>query len=172
MVSPDTMNTAVPIMKRRRPLLQGLLFVAAYASLLVTTAPTVCVHAFSPEASKNHKASVSAVEAELFPASFRNLNAQSRNTQKTARESAVLVEWERMSELDRRIEDRVNYEHYPEQSDSNYLAGRKNQNAAGRRKVSSSKEDTAPQTRGVFCGFRTTKEEIDRLKSADPHARV
>jgi hypothetical protein len=163
----NTMNTAtheVPT-KRRRSLLEGLLFVAAL-SLVSTPA-----HAFTPDlgvgAHVPPSASASPVEAELFPASFSFRNAVSRTT---ARESAVLVEWERMSELERRIEDGVNYEHDVDMSDSNFVAGRNyHQNAAAGRKPKGSNKNNK---RGVFCGYRATQEEIDRLKSADPNTRL
>jgi hypothetical protein len=159
--------------KRCRSLLEGLLFVAACVSLV--SAPVA--HAFTPDASNlgvgshvpNKQASASPVEAEIFPASF---SFQSRTT---ARESAVLVEWERMSELERRIEDGINYEYDPFMSDSNFVAGRNHKNAAAAagRKTKGSKQDkkSVPPMRGVFCGYRATQEEIDRLKSADPSAR-
>lgn len=164
------MNTAareVPT-KRRRSLLEGLLFVAVYASLVATATPA---HAFTPDLGvgahvPNKLASASPVEAELFPTSFSFRNAVS----KTARESAVLVEWERMSELERRIEDGINYEHDVDMSDSNFVAGRNyHQNAAAGRR---NKGSNTNQKRGVFCGYRATREEIDRLKSADPNTRV
>jgi hypothetical protein len=174
----QTMNNAayeyeVPTKRRRTSLLQGLLCVAAYASLV--SAPAA--HAFTPDASNNlgankqASAASSFVEAELFPASFSSF--QSRTT---ARESAVLVEWERMSELERRIEDGINYEYDPFMSDSNFVAGRnyhKNAaaNAAAGQSRNKEKKKSAPPTRGVFCGYRATQEEIDRLKSADPNAR-
>jgi hypothetical protein len=164
----NTMNAAAPHevpTKRRRSLLEGLLFVAAL-SLVSTPA-----YAFTPDlgvgAHVPPSASASPVEAEMFPASFSFRNAVSRTT---ARESAVLVEWERMSELERRIEDGVNYEHDVDMSDSNFVAGRNyHQNAAAGRKPKGSNKNNK---RGVFCGYRATKEEIDRLKSADPNTRV
>jgi hypothetical protein len=165
----NTMNTAaheVPT-KRRRSLLEGLLFVAA-----LSLVSTPVAHAFTPDLGVgahvpfNKPTSASPVEAELFPASFSFRNAVSRTT---ARESAVLVEWERMSELERRIEDGINYEHDVDMSDSNFVAGRNyHQNAAAGRKAKGSKKN---EKRGVFCGYRATQEEIDRLKSADPNAR-
>ena len=161
----NTMSTAaheIPTKRRHRSLLEGLLFVAAL-SLVSTPA-----HAFTPDLGVGAHAPPSAnpVEAELFPASFSFRNAVSRTT---ARESAVLVEWERMSELERRIEDGINYEHDVDLSDSNFVAGRNyHQNAAAGRKAKGSKKNVM---RGVFCGYRATHEEIDRLKSADPNAR-
>jgi hypothetical protein len=161
----NTMSTAaheVPTKRRRRSLLEGLLFVA---TLSLVSTPT---NAFTPDLGVGAHVPPSAnpVEAELFPASFSFRNAVSRTT---ARESAVLVEWERMSELERRIEDGINYEHDVDLSDSNFVAGRNyHQNAAAGRKAKGSKKN---EKRGVFCGYRATQEEIDRLKSADPNAR-
>jgi hypothetical protein len=64
-----------------------------------------------------------------------------------------------MSELERRVEDGVHYEHIT--SPINHR----------QHKSESSKypqEVDIPTTRGVFVGYRTTHEEYDRLKSADP----
>jgi hypothetical protein len=79
---------------------------------------------------------------------------------KTARESAFNVEWEPMTELDRRLEDGVNYEHMPSQAHKRRSGTKGYQD--------SSVDDETPSARGVFCGYRCTSEEYDRLKSADP----
>ena len=70
---------------------------------------------------------------------------------KTARESAFSVEWEPMSELERRIEDGVNFE---------YVSTANHRQQAH--------EEDIPCARGVFVGYRFTEEEYKRLKSADP----
>jgi hypothetical protein len=70
---------------------------------------------------------------------------------KTARESAYSVEWEPMSELERRIEDGVNFE---------YISTANHRQQAH--------EEDIPCARGVFVGYRFTDEEYKRLKSADP----
>jgi hypothetical protein len=70
---------------------------------------------------------------------------------KTARESAYSVEWEPMSELERRIEDGVNFE---------YVSTANHRQQAH--------EEDIPCARGVFVGYRFTEEEYKRLKSADP----
>jgi hypothetical protein len=57
-----------------------------------------------------------------------------------------------MSELDRRIEDGINYEHIPAE--------------ANRRQKEL--DDEIPSARGVFAGYRYTSDEYSRLKSADP----
>eukprot|EP00980_Cylindrotheca_fusiformis_P021944 scaffold8798_cov117-Cylindrotheca_fusiformis.AAC.3 len=79
---------------------------------------------------------------------------------KTARESACNVEWEPMSELERRIEDGVNYEHIPLPLHKRKKERSKNSGTAP--------HDGIPTTQGVFCGYRYTSDEYDRLKSADP----
>ena len=81
---------------------------------------------------------------------------------KTARESAVNVEWEPMTELERRIEDGVNYEHIPRQGHKQNHDLQDSQNAL------MDDEDDTPTTQGIFCGYRHTPEEYERLKSADP----
>ena len=65
-----------------------------------------------------------------------------------------------MTELERRIEDGVNYEHIPNHYASQYHANN------GYHRTSS--EDGTPYSHGVFCGYRYTDEEYGRLKSADP----
>jgi hypothetical protein len=80
-------------------------------------------------------------------------NANGRSSS-TARESAAHVEWEPLTELQRRIEDGVNYEHWP---DDEAFRG-----------DCFADEDEPERVEGVFFGYRVTKEEYDRLKSADP----
>ena len=81
--------------------------------------------------------------------------------QKSAMESAVLVEWEPVSELERRIEDGILYEHWPVSTTKTRVSSQK---AAGLG------EDSIYMNKitGVFCGLRVTNEEYMRLKSADP----
>jgi hypothetical protein len=93
-------------------------------------------------------------DAELFAIS----PGGSGKRDKTAIESAVNVEWEPMSELDRRIEDGVHYEH-------DYCKSSQKQ----QRKFATKEE--MPVARGIFCGYRCTPEEYGRLKSADPKDR-
>lgn len=78
---------------------------------------------------------------------------------KTARESAYACEWEPMTELERRIEDGINYEHI--------------QNRPKRKKSRGDDQRTAikdgiPTANGVFVGYTFTDEEYGRLRSADP----
>lgn len=79
---------------------------------------------------------------------------------KTARESAFNVEWEPMTELERRLEDGLNYDHIPTPPSSF--------NPSREPKSHSERSESIPSTRGVFAGYRFTQEEYDRLKSADP----
>lgn len=114
--------------------------------VVVMASTTTTTTAFSPEApSSIHNKATVEPEVKASAATARTA---------TARESAVLVEWERMSELERRIEDGVNYEH----------AVCDDSNVAGRPLMA----ETVGTSRGIFCGYKTTKEEHDRLKSADP----
>lgn len=95
---------------------------------------------------------------------FQSCNSRARSalvplfavprSRQTARESAVMAEWEQLSELQRRVEDGIHYEHWPEASEQS------NNHAA--------KEPELPTCRGVFCGYRVTDEEYARLKSAAP----
>jgi hypothetical protein len=80
---------------------------------------------------------------------------------KTARESAFNVEWEPMTELDRRIEDGVNYEHMANNP------RHQRQNNPGNAHATPVEDDVS-SVRGVFVGYRVSHEEYDRLKSADP----
>ena len=79
---------------------------------------------------------------------------------KTARESAYYVEWEPMTELERRIEDGVNYEHIP-------VRRKKRKDRSSRHRTTF--QDSIPTADGVFVGYRFTDEERNRLKSADPN---
>lgn len=78
---------------------------------------------------------------------------------KTARESAFNVEWEPMTELERRVEDGVNYEHTASQE---YFFQKKAQ------RTSDDQEEGIPRAKGVFVGYRYTQEEYERIRSADP----
>ena len=124
------------------------------------------------------------------PASSRH--AQSRRDHKTAMEGAILVEWEPISELERRIEDGIHYEHFPDfehmrQQARTARRGRSRSGGGGSRggradadqvdattdRVNTNGEmDDADvnleSAQGVFVGFRVTEEEVDRLRSADP----
>jgi hypothetical protein len=86
---------------------------------------------------------------------------------KTARESAVNVEWEPMTELERRIEDGVHYEHIPNLH--HHLS--KQERIPGHRTKATIPRDNndgdLPQVRAVFCGYRYTQDDYNRLQSAD-----
>lgn len=77
---------------------------------------------------------------------------------KTARESAFNVEWEPMTELERRIEDGIHYEHNP---------GPVNHRQRYHPPTGAEPDDVIPSTRGVFVGYRYTEDEYNRLKSAN-----
>lgn len=80
-----------------------------------------------------------------------------RSSSSTARESATHVEWEPLTELQRRIEDGVHYEHWPDDDDVYDEDSR----------VESEVEPERVQ--GVFFGYRVTREDYERLRSADPN---
>lgn len=61
-----------------------------------------------------------------------------------------------MSELERRIEDGVNFEYIPPTTRHRH------------RQLELELEDGIPSARGVFAGYRFTDDEYNRLKSADP----
>ncbi len=90
---------------------------------------------------------------------------------RTACESAVNVEWEPMSELDRRIEDGINYEHTPYHYESHkrYHKGSRMPgcHSKAKRIVDGEDEDDSPPVRAVFCAYRYSEEDYNRLKSAD-----
>jgi hypothetical protein len=85
---------------------------------------------------------------------------------RTYRESAVIVEWEPVSNLERRIEEGMNYHHDPFSYES-IRQSRKNGRKinVGKRMM---EEDDIIRVHGVFVGYRVTKEERERMKSAHP----
>jgi hypothetical protein len=96
---------------------------------------------------------------------------------KTAIESAVNVEWEPMTELERRIEDGVYYEHLPLTSEQHHrydkrtiprskFAGTTNTGMID--DLVDDDDINVNVARGVFCGYRFTKDDYNRLKSAHP----
>ncbi len=86
--------------------------------------------------------------SQYGPSSSQNIPSS------TARESAVIVEVEPISELERRIEEGMNYKHFSEE----------NKEKDGRHRDMPSNEESA---RGVFVGYFVTSEERTRLKSAN-----
>jgi len=85
---------------------------------------------------------------------------------KTACDSAMNVEWEPMSELDRRIEDGVHYEHIP--NFYNQLNEEQHRMPGCHSKAKRMDDfDDAPGVRAIFCAYRYSDEEYNCLKSAD-----
>ena len=71
----------------------------------------------------------------------------------SARESAVNVEWEPLVEVHYHSNDEKRYDRFDSRSGQSH----------------SSKTSFDPQAvQGVFCGFRWTSEEYNRLKSGHP----
>ena len=105
-------------------------------------------------------------------------------------EGAILVEWEPISELERRIEDGIHYEHFPDfehmrQQARTARTARRRSGGGGSGRVDANQVDSTTDhvnvngnvdgddanlesAQGVFVGFRVTEEEVDRLRSADP----
>jgi hypothetical protein len=131
-------------------------------SLMVVSIPAVS--GFSPVSRSNALFNKPATSiAELFavptPSASGSWGPPRGVSSKTARETATLVEWEPMTELERRIEDGVHYEHMP---------SRPNANGKSRKNKSKAVCTDSPSVRGIFVGYRATSEEYDRLKCADP----
>ena len=105
---------------------------------------------------ENHKTttSLSAMPQSSAPWGARGMPSN------TARESAFNVEFEPMTELERRIEDGLNYEHIP--------LDKSKYDSVGNVRTEKHQTESIPSARGVFAGYRFTQEEYDRLKSADP----
>ena len=115
-------------------------------------------------------------------------HAQSRRDHKTAMEGAILVEWEPISELGRRIEDGIHYEHFPDFEYMRQQARTERRRSGGGGRVGGNHQVDYSTTdhgnvdgtlngdddanlksaQGIFVGFRVTEEEVDRLRSADP----
>jgi hypothetical protein len=108
------------------------------------------------------------IEPEVFQGPLPFL----ANKGRTACESAVLVEWERMTELDRRIEDGFRYEHDPDHFQSSFMGSRRQSSSqpGGTCRASQNHggQEALPCHRAVFFGYRTTPEEYGRLRSARP----
>ena len=78
---------------------------------------------------------------------------------KTARDSAVIAEWEPVSELQQRIEDCINYEHWSLDSMEGV--------ASNPGIHQSLNEEEIHRCQGVFCGIKVSPDERKRLKSAN-----
>jgi hypothetical protein len=74
-----------------------------------------------------------------------------------------------MSELERRIEDGIHYEHFP--SKAQHAQHRRHEKMPGchakAKNVVDHEDDDSPRARAVFCGYRYTKDEYNRLKAAE-----
>lgn len=93
-----------------------------------------------------------ALEAHMGQQSFNNFKGRTS----TCREGAVIPEFEQVSELQRRIDEGIHYEHeerYYDVQEENVF------------------EDVT-SVKGVFCGYRVTPEEKSRLKSAHPDDHI
>uniref|UniRef100_A0A7S3PYR1 Uncharacterized protein n=1 Tax=Chaetoceros debilis TaxID=122233 RepID=A0A7S3PYR1_9STRA len=73
----------------------------------------------------------------------------------TARDSAVIAEWEPVSELERRIEEGIHYQHLAEDEFEEHSDDTNNTPWNGN------------NVNGVFVGYSVTPEERSRLKSAN-----
>lgn len=111
--------------------------------------------------------STSSSSASSSPGHGGPRGPRSAFSKNTARESAVNVEWEPMTELERRIEDGVNYEHIPSQRKQAYHHRHHRQHHVADGGQGQVDNDGIPTARGVFCGYRFTQEEYNRLKSAN-----
>ena len=117
----------------------------------------------------HHQASL--LSAIPSSSSYRN-SGGSVPPSNTACESAVNVEWEPMSNLQRRIEDGVNYEHISSAAnhqDESQRHTRKRMPGchSKAKRITENDDDDSTGVRAVFCGYRTTEADYDRLKAAD-----
>jgi len=86
----------------------------------------------------------------------------------TAREAALIVEWEPVSELQRRIDEGIHYQHDIDEHVGNPKSKRRNRNGGGAGAGAGAGGNKEDSVDGVFCGYRVTVEEVSRLKSANP----
>lgn len=151
---------------------RGLILVLAVAALSM---PSVFTLSVNPQMSVRIRLAVmnrgapgvcpkNARTSALYAQSGGMPSARSSGSS-TARDSAVLVEWEPVPEIQRRIDEGVHYEHWEEYGSGGPRHRRRTQSANAKRGPSAG---GTPRVRGVFCGYRATKEEYSRLKSADP----
>jgi len=124
---------------------QPILVVALVVSTTVSLTPINSRHTTS---------SLSAMPSGSQPWGSRSVPS------KTARESAFNVEWEPMTELERRIEDGIHYEHIVNTHVSQDGLPRS-------KRLQEDDDNDIPRHRGVFAGYRFSEEEYNRLKSAD-----
>mmetsp|Transcript_23793 Transcript_23793/g.70309 ORF Transcript_23793/g.70309 Transcript_23793/m.70309 type:complete len:184 (-) Transcript_23793:141-692(-) len=100
---------------------------------------------------------------------FRSGGAGAGPSPSTVMDSSAVLdpEWETVSELQRRIEEGSQYEHWPEFG-SDAARRRRTEAADAKSRREASTRNADPSTRGVFCGFVGTEEERRRMRSADP----
>ena len=82
----------------------------------------------------------------------------------------MTVEWEPMTELERRIEDGIHYEHIPSYYSSpsdEYINNKRRTSSSTNNVDTTTTHDDDASSRGVFCGYRYSQEEYNRLKSAE-----
>ena len=90
-------------------------------------------------------------------------------------ESAILVDWDPVSELERRIDQGKEYEHWPEKkyyhgSSSSSSSFAKGSNSSSSKRKGIGDMDEEGTVRGVLFGLRTSSYERARLKSANPES--
>lgn len=102
------------------------------------------------------------VSLKVSSQSSSSASSANRDLFTSRRESAVFVDWDPVPEIQRRIEQGIEYEHWPENHEMG--DGMKYHNKFG---------DDAPGdgiqcVRGVIASLRGTNEEKSRLRSAHP----
>lgn len=136
---------------------------------------TICSQAFSIQEQVNKhmilrtSRSSSSTRTALLAQHPYNHPHKNRNSfsTKTSRESAVIVEWEPVSNLERRIEEGVNY-HHDVFSYESFRQSKKNGRTMNVGKQMMEDDSMTTRVHGVFVGYRVTKEERERMKSAHP----
>jgi len=97
---------------------------------------------------------------DISPSSSSSWN---RDIFASKRESAVLVDWDPVPEIQRRIEQGIEYEHWPEYGRFGYGSTKSNKKWTGTASI-----DESHCVRAVIASLRVTTEERNRLKSAHP----
>jgi hypothetical protein len=118
---------------------------------------------------RNNHHQASLLSAIPTSSSYRN-SGGSVPPSNTACESAVNVEWEPMSNLQRRIEDGVNYEHIPSAANHHDESQRHTRMPgchSKAKRITENEDDDSPGVRAVFCGYKYTQDDYNRLKAAD-----
>jgi len=142
-------------MMLQKSLGSGAAAIFCYLMLMMgATTTTMLVHAFSPGAADRPQHQQKSTSTKYVEVTLLQHQSTINRPSKTLRESATLVDWEMRTELDRRVEDGFHYEHY-------FIA-----NSWQQFQQEASSNDATPTVRGIFCGYRFTDEEHDRLRSA------